>query len=78
MCANYQGITLLSLPGKVYSKVLERRAQPIIDLQIEEEQCDFFPGRGTTDQLFTLARILEGAWDYAHPVYMFCGSGEGV
>ena len=25
---------------------------------------------GTTDQLFTLARILEGAWEYAHPVYM--------
>ena len=30
----------------------------------------FRPGRGTTDQLFTLARILEGAWEYAHPVYM--------
>lgn len=25
MCYNYEGITLLSLPGKVYSKVLERR-----------------------------------------------------
>uniref|UniRef100_A0A6Q2YV91 Protein kinase domain-containing protein n=1 Tax=Esox lucius TaxID=8010 RepID=A0A6Q2YV91_ESOLU len=24
----------------------------------------------TTDQLFTLARILEGAWEYAHLVYM--------
>ncbi|KAK5901379.1 hypothetical protein CgunFtcFv8_026257 [Champsocephalus gunnari] len=61
VCANYRGITLLSLPGKVYSKVLDR---------IEEEQCGFRPGRGTTDQLFTLARILEGAWEYAYPVYM--------
>ena len=26
----------------------------------------------TTDTLFTLARILEGAWEYAHPVYMCC------
>ena len=58
-CANYRGITLLSLPGKVYSKVLERRVRPIVR-----------PGRGTTDQLFTLARILEGAWEYAYPVYM--------
>ena len=66
----YRGITLLSLPGKVYSKVLERRVRPIVKPRIEEEQCGFRPGRGTTDQLFTLARILEGAWEYAYPVYM--------
>ncbi|KAK5878883.1 hypothetical protein CesoFtcFv8_024252 [Champsocephalus esox] len=70
VCANYRGITLLSLAGKVYSKVLERRVRPIVEPQIEEEQCGFRPGRGTTDQLFTLARILEGAWEYAYPVYM--------
>ncbi|KAK5904105.1 hypothetical protein CesoFtcFv8_005702 [Champsocephalus esox] len=70
VCANYRGITLLSLPGKVYSKVLERRVRPIVEPQIEEEQCGFRPGRGTTDQLFTLAKILEGAWEYAYPVYM--------
>ena len=70
VCANYRGITLLSLPGKVYSKVLERRVRPIVEPQIEEEQCGFRPGRGTTDQLFTLSRILEGAWEFAQPVYM--------
>ena len=70
LCANYRGITLLSLPGKVYSKVLERRVRPIVEPRIEEEQCGVGPDRGTTDQLFTLARILEGAWEYAHPVYM--------
>ena len=63
VCANYRGITLLSLPGKVYSKVLERRVRPIVEPQIEQEQCGICPGRVTTDQLFTLARILEGAWE---------------
>ena len=67
---NYRGITLLSLPGKVYSKVLERRVCPIVEPQIEEEQSGFRPGRGMTDQLFTLAGILEGAWEYAYLVYM--------
>ena len=57
VCVNYRGITLLSLPGKVYSKVLERRVRPIVEPRIEEVQCGFRPGRGTTDQLFTLARI---------------------
>ena len=70
VCVNYRGITLLSLPGKVYSKVLERRVRPIFEPPIEEEQCGFRPGHGTTHQLFTLARILEGAWEYAYPVYM--------
>ena len=70
VCANYRGITLLSLPGKVYAKVLERRVRPIVEPQIQEEQCGFRPGRGTTDQLFTLAGILEKAWEYAYPVYM--------
>ncbi|KAK3512631.1 hypothetical protein QTP70_018762 [Hemibagrus guttatus] len=28
VCSNYRGITLLSLPGKVYSRVLERRVRP--------------------------------------------------
>uniref|UniRef100_A0A8P4KHH4 Reverse transcriptase domain-containing protein n=1 Tax=Dicentrarchus labrax TaxID=13489 RepID=A0A8P4KHH4_DICLA len=70
VCANYRGITLLSLPGKVYSKVLERRVWLIVEPLIEEEQCGFCPGHGTTDQLFPLAGLLKGAWDYAHPVYM--------
>uniref|UniRef100_A0A8C6KVF0 Endonuclease/exonuclease/phosphatase domain-containing protein n=1 Tax=Nothobranchius furzeri TaxID=105023 RepID=A0A8C6KVF0_NOTFU len=39
VCSNYRGITLLSLPGKVYSKVLERRVRSIVESQIEEEQC---------------------------------------
>lgn len=64
------GITLLSLPGKVDSMVLERRVRPIAEPQIKEEQCGFYPGHGTTDQIFTLARILERAWEYAHLVYM--------
>uniref|UniRef100_A0AAR2LJT3 Reverse transcriptase domain-containing protein n=1 Tax=Pygocentrus nattereri TaxID=42514 RepID=A0AAR2LJT3_PYGNA len=70
VCANYRSITLLSLPGKVYAKVLERRLRPIVEPQIEEEQCGFRPGRGTMDQLFTLSQIVEGAWEFANPVYM--------
>ncbi|KAI3364402.1 hypothetical protein L3Q82_010826 [Scortum barcoo] len=65
-----QGITLLSLPGKVYARVLERRIRPIVDPRIQEEQCGFRPGRGTLDQLYTLHRVLEGLWEFAQPVHM--------
>ncbi|TWW80607.1 R2 Retrovirus-related Pol polyprotein from type I retrotransposable element [Takifugu flavidus] len=70
VCSNYRGITLLSLPGKVYSGVLERRVHRIVEPQIQEEQCGFRPGRGTVDQLYTLSRVLKGAWEFAQPVHM--------
>ncbi|KAI3373571.1 hypothetical protein L3Q82_021956, partial [Scortum barcoo] len=70
VCSNYRGITLLSLPGKVYARVLERRIRPIVDPRIQEEQCGFRPGRGTVDQLYTLRRVLEGLWEFAQPVHM--------
>ncbi|TWW77636.1 R2 Retrovirus-related Pol polyprotein from type I retrotransposable element [Takifugu flavidus] len=70
VCSNYRGITLLSLPGKVYSGVLERRVRRIVEPRIQEEQCSFCPGRGTVDQLYTLSRVFEGAWEFAQPIHM--------
>ena len=70
VCSNYQGITLPSLPGKVYSRVLEGRIRPIVEPRIQEEQCGFRPGRGTLDQLYTLRRVLKGSWEFAQPVHM--------
>ncbi|KAK3538143.1 hypothetical protein QTP70_032395 [Hemibagrus guttatus] len=70
VCSNYRGITLLSLPGKVYSRVLERRVRPLVEPRILEEQCGFRPSRGKLDQLYTLHRVLEGSWEFAQPVHM--------
>ncbi|TWW62301.1 hypothetical protein D4764_04G0009480 [Takifugu flavidus] len=72
LCSNYRGITLLSLPGKVYSEVLERRVRQIVELRIQEEQCGFRPGHGTVDQLYTLSRgVLWGSsesWGARPPI----------
>ncbi|TWW80198.1 hypothetical protein D4764_01G0000130 [Takifugu flavidus] len=70
VCSNYRGITLLSLPGKVYSGVLERRVRRTVEPRIQEEQCGFRPGRGTVDQFYTLSRVFESAWKFAQPVHM--------
>ncbi len=48
LCVNYRGTTLLSLPGKVYSKVLEGRDWLLVEPRIEEEQCKFCLGGGAT------------------------------
>ena len=68
-CANYRGISLLSLPGKVYAKCLERRCRDIVEPAMEDGQCGFRPGRSTTDQIFTLRQIFEKSWEYAKDVY---------
>ncbi len=70
MCSNYRGITLLSLPGKAYARVPEREIRPVVEPQLEEEQCGFHPRCGTLDRLFTLAGVLEGAWEFVYPVYL--------
>jgi len=59
VCYNFWGIALVSLPRKVYSSVLERRLR-LIEPQLQEEQCGFRPGRGTMDQVFTLAGLFWG------------------
>ncbi|GAB0086845.1 Reverse transcriptase domain [Sergentomyia squamirostris] len=68
-CANYRGISLLSLPGKVFAKVLETRCRAVVEPHLGDQQCGFRPGRSTTDQLFALKMILEKSWEYAIPVY---------
>ena len=68
-CTNYRGISLLSLPGKVYAKCLERRCREIVEPQLEDAQCGFRPGRCTTDQIFSLQQVFEKSWEYAKEVY---------
>ena len=43
-CSNHRGITLLSLPGKVYARVLERKCQTIVEPKIRDTKCGFCSG----------------------------------
>jgi len=68
-CSNYRGITLLSLPGKVFARIIERRCRQIVEPQIQENQCGFRAGSSTTDQIFALQQIIEKSWEFAKPIY---------
>ncbi|KAI3374131.1 hypothetical protein L3Q82_005986 [Scortum barcoo] len=79
VCSNYRGITLLSLPGKVYARVLERRIRPIVDPQIQEEQCGFRPGRGTAGPALYPPQGAGGFMGVCPTSpHVLCGSGEGI
>ena len=58
-CSNFRGISLLSVVGKVYSRVLINRIRDKTENVITEVQGGFRRGRGCTDQIFILRQICE-------------------
>ena len=58
-CNNWRGITLLSIPGKVFLSILLQRLRNAIDETLREEQAGFRPHRSTIDHIYTLRTIIE-------------------
>ena len=58
-CANYRGISLLSVVGKVYGKILIKRVRDGTDAVICDVQGGFRRGRGCVDQVFVVRQICE-------------------
>src|ERR1700755_879090 len=59
VCKNYRGISLLSVVGKIYGRVLVSRVKELTKERVGEEQGGFREGRGCVDQVFTLRMIGE-------------------
>jgi len=59
MCGNYRGISLLSIPGKVYSRIVIERVMEITEGRISDEQGGFRKGKGCVDQIFNVKLLAE-------------------
>ena len=58
-CSNFRGVSLLSVVGKVYSRVLINRIRDKTENMIAEVQGGFRRGRGRTDLIFIVRQICE-------------------
>ena len=58
-CENYRGISLLSVPGKVYARILENRLRTKVEPKLLDCQSGFRPGRSCQDHIFTLRQVAE-------------------
>ncbi len=58
-CRSYRGISLLSIPGKVYGKVIIKRVHQLPEGKISEEQGGLRKGRGCVDQIFCFRMVVE-------------------
>ena len=69
-CDNWRGITLLSVPSKVFCKILLQRIEGEIDKKLREEQAGFRRNRGCIDQIFALRNILEQCTEYNEQIHL--------
>ena len=64
LCENYRGISLLSVPGKVYARIIETRLRDRVEGKISECQSGFRPGRSVHDHIYTLRQLNENTYRY--------------
>ena len=64
LCSNYRGISILNVAYKIFASILCERLKPYLNDIIGNYQCGFRPGKSTTDQIFTLRRLLEKTLEF--------------
>ena len=69
-CGNWRGINLLSVPGKIFCRVLLRRMKTSLEKILREEQAGFRSGRSCIDQIFVLRTIIEQSIEWNSSLYL--------
>jgi len=69
-CNNYRGISLLSIVGKVFARVILARLQSLASRVYPESQCGFRTGRSTVDMIFSVRQLQEKCREQQKPLYI--------
>ena len=69
-CGNFRGISLLSIAGKILSRIICYRLGDLTEACLPESQCGFRPGRGTVDMIFAARQIQEKCREQHRDLYM--------
>ena len=72
VCDNHRGISLLSIAGKIYARILLNRLMEHIQAigLIPESQNGFMPGRSTIDPCFSLRLLQEKCMLHGQDLYL--------
>ena len=69
LCTNWRGIMLLSIPGKVLSRILLERVKNALDKKFRDEQAGFRQDRSCTDHIATMRIIIEQSLEWQSSLY---------
>ena len=63
-CSNYRGITLLSVPGKVFAHIILARIKPTLLSHKRPQQSGFTPGHSMCDRIAILCNTAQRRQDF--------------
>ena len=63
-CNNWRGVTLLSIPSKILTRIILNRTQNTAEQHLQKEQAGFSKHRSCVDLINTLRRILEQSIEF--------------
>ena len=69
-CNNYRAISLCSIVGKVFGRVILIRLQKLAERIYPESQCGFRAGWSTIDMIFSLRQLQENCREQHMPLYI--------
>ena len=69
-CNSYRGISLLSIVGKVFARVILVRLQALAARVYPESQCGFRAGRSTIDMIFSVRQLQEKCQEQNQPLFL--------
>ena len=69
-CNNYREISLLSIVGKAFARVVLNRLQLLADRVYPESQCGFRAKRSTIDMVFSIRQLQEKCREQRRPLYL--------
>ena len=68
-CGNYRSISLFSIAGKIFARVILNRLIQVSEQNLPEAQCGFRPSRSTVDMIFAMRQLLEKSIEQNMPLY---------
>ena len=69
-CNNYRGITMLSVPGKILSRIILQRLIDALEEILRDQQMGFRKNRSCTDHIATLRIIAEQSLEWNSSLYI--------
>ena len=73
---NYRGLQLTEQVMKILERIVDSLIRQLVS--INDSQCGFVPGRGTTDAVFVVRQLQEKYLAANKRLHGFCRPGEGV
>ncbi len=77
-CKNYRGISILSVPGKIYGIVLTERLMQVTEEKVSDEQGCFRKGKECVDQIIAIRMLVEEYLGKDEKLYTSCMGLEKV